>query len=63
MHSQWPFMKQGLDIVGSLLNEFIQKKFIFATINYFTKWVEAKSYGNDKTRMLKPHLEEFDLLL
>ena len=40
--SPWPFSTQGIDIVGPLPQGKKQVKFLLVSINYFTKWVEAK---------------------
>ena len=40
--SPWPFSTWGIDIVGPLPQGKKQVKFLLVSINYFTKWVEAK---------------------
>ena len=40
--SPWPFSTYGIDIVGPLPLGKRQVKFLLVTIDYFTKWVEAK---------------------
>ncbi|GJS13292.1 reverse transcriptase domain-containing protein [Tanacetum coccineum] len=40
--SAWPFMKWGMDIVGPLPKGLGRVKYLIVTINYFTKWMEAK---------------------
>nr|XP_033513546.1 uncharacterized protein LOC117278215 [Nicotiana tomentosiformis] len=44
MVSHWPFMKWGMDIVGSLPQGPGQVKFILTLTDYFTKWVEAGAF-------------------
>ena len=39
----WPFFQWEIDIVGPLPRGKRQVKFLLVTIDYFTKWVEAKS--------------------
>ena len=39
----WPFAQWKIDILGPFPPTSGQRKFIVVTINYFTKWVEAKS--------------------
>ncbi|GJW88789.1 reverse transcriptase domain-containing protein [Tanacetum coccineum] len=40
--SAWPFMKWGMDIVGPLLEGPGRVKYLIVSIDYFTKWMEAK---------------------
>ena len=40
--SPWPFAQWGIDIVGLLPQGKGQVKFLLVSIDYFTKWVEAK---------------------
>ena len=39
-----------MDIVGPLPIVVTQKKFLLATIDYFSKWVEAKAYASIKDK-------------
>ena len=41
--SPWPFTQWGIDIVDPLPLGKGQVKFLLVTIDYFTKWVEAKA--------------------
>ena len=39
----WPFAQWGVDIVGPLPQDKKQVKFLLVAIDYFIKWVEAKT--------------------
>ena len=41
--SPWPFAQQGIDIVGPLLQDKGQVKFLLVAIDYFTKWVKIEA--------------------
>ncbi len=41
----WPFAQWGLDIMGPFLIGRKQMKFLVVGIDYFMKWVEAKSFA------------------
>jgi len=41
--SPWPFAKWGMDILGPFTPGKGQVKFLIVVIDYFTKWIEAKS--------------------
>ena len=41
--SPWPFAQWGIDIIDSLPQGKGQVKFLLVSIDYFTKWVEAKA--------------------
>ena len=43
MTTLWPFAQWGLDIIGSFPTAVWQLKFLVVGIDYFTKWVEAKT--------------------
>ncbi|GKA42281.1 reverse transcriptase domain-containing protein [Tanacetum coccineum] len=40
--SPWPFYKWGIDIVGPFPEGPVKVKFLIVSIDYFTKWIEAK---------------------
>ena len=39
-----------MDIVGPLLVEVAQKKFLLVAIDYFIKWIEAETYASIKDK-------------
>ena len=43
MTAPWPFAQWGLDIMGPFPTTIRQLKFLVVDIDYFTKWVEAKT--------------------
>ena len=43
MTAPWPFAQWGLDIMGPFPTTIRQLKFLVVGIDYFTKWVEAKT--------------------
>ena len=43
MQGPWPFSQWGLDLIGSLPKGRSQMQYAIVTIDYFTKWVEAKA--------------------
>ena len=47
--SLWPFAQWGLDIIGKLPIVKGGKCFVLLATNYFTNWVEAKSFSSITT--------------
>ncbi|XP_043693074.1 uncharacterized protein LOC122643523 [Telopea speciosissima] len=46
LNAPWPFSTWGIDIIGKVTPKASNgHEFIFMTIDYFTKWVEAQSYA------------------
>ena len=41
-NSDWPFAMCGMERLGPLLKAPGQVKFLLVTIDYFTKWIEAR---------------------
>ncbi|KAL5583401.1 hypothetical protein UlMin_015843 [Ulmus minor] len=41
--SPWPFVKWGIDLIGPLPTARGQFKYAMVSIDYYTKWVEAKA--------------------
>jgi len=49
----WPFSMWGIDIIGAIEPKASNiHRFILVAINYFTKWVEAASYGNVTSKVI-----------
>ena len=46
LSSPWLFAQWGLDIVGPFSKAARNKRFLLVSIDYFTKWVEAKPLAN-----------------
>ena len=46
LSSPWPFAQWGLDIVGPFPKTAGNRRWLFVDIDYFTKWVEAKTLSN-----------------
>ena len=46
LSSPWPLAQWGLDIVGHFPNATRNKRYLLVSIDYFTKWVEAKPLAN-----------------
>ena len=42
----WPFVQWGLDILGPFLRATGNRRFILVSVDYFTKWAEAKALAN-----------------
>jgi hypothetical protein len=58
-----PFMKWGLDFIGSikLARRLTRNKYILVTIDYATKWVEAKGLGTNIVVVTTRFLYEYIL--
>ena len=48
--SPWPFAQWGIDIVGQLPTAPAQKKLLFVTTDYFSKWIEVDAFSSIKDR-------------
>ena len=49
----WPFMKWGMDIVGKMLFAPVERVFMLAVTDYFTKWVEAEAFSRVRDKEVK----------
>jgi hypothetical protein len=48
--SPWPFAKWGVDIVGPMPPGKGSQKFLFVTVDYFTKWAKAETLATITTK-------------
>ena len=46
LSSLWPFTQWGLDIVGHFHKAVGNKRYLLVSMDYFTKWIEAKLLAN-----------------
>ena len=46
LSSLWPFTQWGLDIVGHFHKVVGNKRYLLVSMDYFTKWIEAKLLAN-----------------
>ncbi|WCJ18434.1 hypothetical protein M5689_000786 [Euphorbia peplus] len=54
MTAPWPFSMWGLDVIGAIEPKASNgHRFILVAIDYFTKWVEAASYANVTSAVVK----------
>ncbi|GJR79816.1 reverse transcriptase domain-containing protein [Tanacetum coccineum] len=51
--SPWPFYKWGIDIAGPFSEGPGKVKFLIVTMDYFTKWIEAKSVATITGNQIK----------
>ncbi|XP_074352389.1 uncharacterized protein LOC141691558 [Apium graveolens] len=50
INSPIPFAKWGMDIIGPFTMAAAQRKFVVVAIDYFTKWIEAKTPAKITTK-------------
>ena len=53
MTAPWPFAQWGLDNMGPFPTALRQLKFLVISIDYFTKWVEAKPLATITERSIR----------
>lgn len=51
--SAWPFQKLAIDITGPFLEAPGRVKFLIVSIDYFTKWIEAKPLTTINSAIVK----------
>ena len=56
--SPWPFYQWGIDIVGPFPQGPSKVKFLIVAIDYFTKWIEAKSVATITCQKIKKFVWE-----
>jgi hypothetical protein len=49
----WPLQRWGIDIVGKLIPAHDNYTFVVITVEYFTKWIEAKPLTNVSSATIK----------
>ena len=51
LSSPWPFAVWGIDIIGEIRpNASNGHKYIVVAIDYFSRWIEAESFGTLKAK-------------
>ncbi|KAL8091611.1 hypothetical protein AgCh_034024 [Apium graveolens] len=58
INSPIPFAMWGMDILGPFPMAMAQRKFLIVTIDYFTKWIEAKPLAKITTKQVAQFLWE-----
>ena len=59
LSSLWPFVAWGIDIIGEIrLNTSNGNKYIVVAIDYFSRWIEAESFGTLKARQMAKFIEK-----
>ena len=59
LSSLWPFLAWGIDIIGEIRpNTSNGHKYIVVAIDYFSRWIEAKSFGTLKARQMAKFIEK-----
>ena len=56
--SPWPFATWGIDIIGEIrTNASNGHKYIVVAIDYFSRWIEAESFGTLKAKHMAKFIE------
>ena len=59
LSSPWPFAAYGLDIIGEIrLNASNRHKYIVVVIDYFSRWIEVKSFSTLKAKQMVKFIEK-----
>ena len=57
--SLWPFASWGIDIIGEIRpNASNGHKYIVVAIDYFSRWIEAESFGTLKAKQMAKFIEK-----
>ena len=59
LSSLWPFAAWGIDIIGEIRpNASNGHKYIVVAIDYFSRWIEAKSFSSLKAKQVVKFIEK-----
>ena len=59
LSSPWPFATWGIDIIGEIRpNASNGHKYIVVAIDYFSRWIEAESFGTLKAKRMAKFIEK-----
>ena len=59
LSSPWPFAAWGIDIIGEIRpNTLNGHKYIVVAIDYFSRWIEAESFGTLKAKQMVKFIEK-----
>ena len=59
LSSSWPFAACGIDIIREIrLNASNGHKYIVVAIDYFSRWIEAESFGTLKAKQMAKFIEK-----
>ena len=57
--SPWPFASWEIDIIGEIRpNASNGNKYIVVAIDYFSRWIEAESFGTLKAKQMMKFIEK-----
>ena len=59
LSSPWPFVVWGIDKIGEIRsNASNEYKYIVVAIDYFSRWIEAESFGTLKAKQMAKFIEK-----
>ena len=59
LSSLWPFAAWGIDIIGETRpNASNGHKYIVVAIDYFSRWIEAESFGTLKAKQMEKFIKK-----